>query len=253
SILFDITDHKRTEDRIRYERMRDAVRRMASSFTEDLERLVEDLRYIEALQEYGDEGQGDPQSAMKIRSTKEQVEMLVRTVKEFSAERVSKRTLQDINQVVAARQTILAALLTGKYELVMRRAPEPLKVMVDPGRIESALMNLVLNAREQMQRGGVVTVATGRAVIDADFIRQTGYGRVGMYATVTVSDSGEGIPEAEQERIFEPFFMTKGGWLGNGMGLSTVYDIVKEHEGYIMVTSRPGQGTSFISYFPLVT
>lgn len=253
SILFDITDHKRTEDRTRYERMRDAVRRMASSFTEDLERLVEDLRHVEALQEYGDEGQGDPQSAMKIRSTKEQVEMLVRTVKEFSAERVSKRTLQDINQVVAARQTILAALLTGKYELVMRRAAEPLKVMVDPGRIESALMNLVLNAREQMQRGGVVTVATGRAVIDADFIRQTGYGRVGMYATVTVSDSGEGIPEAEQERIFEPFFMTKGGWLGNGMGLSTVYDIVKEHEGYIMVTSRPKQGTSFITYLPLVT
>jgi PAS domain S-box-containing protein len=253
SILFDVTDHKRTEGRMRYDRMRDAVRRMASYFTENLERLAEDLRQVETLQEYGDEGQGDPQSTMKIRSTRERVEMLVRTVREFSTKRVTNRTLQDINQVVAARQTILVALLTGKYELVVRRAPEPLKVMVDPGRIESALMNLVLNAREQMQRGGVVTIATGHAVIDADFIRQTGYGRVGRYATVTVSDAGEGVSEAEQERIFEPFFMTKSGWLGNGMGLSTVYDIVKEHEGYITITSRPGQGTSFKTYLPLVT
>ncbi len=252
SILFDITEHKRTEGRLRYERMRDAVRRMASYLTGDLERLVEDLRLVAALQEYGGEDRDHPESAMKIKSTREQVEMLVRTVKEFSTERVSKRTLQDINQIVAARRTILAALLTGKYELVMRPAPGPLKVMADPGRIESALMNLVLNAREQMQRGGVVTVATGSAVIDAEFIRKTGYGRVGVYATVTVSDTGEGVTEEEQERIFEPFFMTKGGWQANGMGLSMVYDIVKEHEGYITVTSRPGQGTSFAAYLPLI-
>lgn len=252
SILFDITDHRRTEGRMRYDRVRDAVRRMASYFTEHLEQLMEDLRHVATLQEYGDEGQGNPQSAVKLRSMREQVEMLVRTVKEFSTARVSKRTLQDISQVVASRQRILAALLTGKYELVMRRAPEPLSVLADPGRIESALMNLVLNAREQMQGGGVVTVATGHAMIDADFIRQKGYGRVGKYATVAVSDSGEGIAEAEQERIFEPFFMTKGGWLGNGLGLSTVYDIVKEHEGYITVTSLPGQGTSFKAYLPLV-
>ena len=123
--------------------------------------------------------------------------------------------------------------------------------MADPIKIESALMHLVVNARDRMPRGGVVTVATGRAMIDAGFIRRTGYGRVGTYATVSVSDTGEGMDEAEQERIFEPFFTTRGDWKGNGIGLSVVYDIVKEHAGYITVTSRPGQGSSYMAYLPL--
>ena len=96
-------------------------------------------------------------------------------------------------------------------------------------------------------------MATGRAVIDADFIRRTGYGTVGAYATVSVGDIGEGMDAAEQERIFEPFFTTRGDWKGSGIGLSMVYDIVKEHEGYITVTSRPVEGSIFTLYLPLVS
>lgn len=250
-ILFDVTDHKRTEGKLRAERIRDAVGRMASYLSADLERLAKDLRLIAALQEYGEEGRGYPDSARKITAAAEQAEFLVRTVKEFSTRRESKRSLQELSELVAKRQQILATMLTGKCEFVMRPSSEPLMVKADPIRIESALMNLVLNARDRMQPGGVITVSTGRAVIDADFIRQTGYGRVGMYATVSISDTGERMTAAEQERIFEPFYTAQGGLQGNGMDLSIVYDIVKEHEGYITVTSRPGEGTSCIIYLPL--
>ncbi len=249
-ILFDLTEHKRTEGKLRYERIRSAVARMADTVSRDVEGLIKDLREAAELREEGgDEHRSGP--ARKIKTTIEQAELLVRTLKELGTRHEAKRTLQDINELVGKRKQLLAAMLAGKCELVMRLKSESLMVMADPIKFESMLMNLVLNARDQMPRGGMVTVATGRAVIDPDFIRQNGYGRVGMYAAVSVSDTGEGLTGAEQERIFEPYFTAEGSSKGNGAGLSIVYDIIKEHEGYITVTSRPGKGCSCTAYFPL--
>ena len=253
SILFDITEHKRSEGKLRYDRMRDAVRRMGLYLSR---RHGAGGRgppgYFAALQEFSDDEQGYPESSARIRSTVEHVEMLLRSTKEFCREHVPKRAVQDMGQAVAERKAVLAALLTGKYELVMARSLETLNVMMDSSRMESALMNLVLHSREQMPRGGIVTIAVARAHIDASFIRRTGYGRVGMYAAISVTDSAETMPDNEQEKLFEPFFMTKGVWQGNGLGLSTVYEIAKEHDGYITVAGRPGQGMSYSMYFPLV-
>jgi PAS domain S-box-containing protein len=251
-IFFDITEHKRNEARLRYERIRDAVGRMATYFAGDLEGMVKDIRRVTELHEQGEDGDSSSELAQKIMSSMQQAEILVRMLKEISTRQETKRTLQDISEFVGKRQQILAAILSGKCELVMRSSPEPLKVMADPIKLESALMNLVVNARDQMPSGGVVTVTTGCALIDADFIGITGYGRVGTYATVSVSDTGEGMGAAEQERIFEPFFTTRGGRKESGIGLSMVYDIIKEHEGYITVTSLPGQGSFCMAYIPLV-
>jgi PAS domain S-box-containing protein len=251
-ILFDLTEHKRTEGKLRYEKIRAAVGRMASYLSGDLEGMIKDLRHAVKLPEQGEDIDRHAELVRKVLSTVEQAEVLIRTLKEFSASTETKRTLQDMNAFVDKRQQILASLLTGKYELVMRATFGTLRVMADPIKMERALMNLVAHARDRMPRGGNVTVATGRAVIDADFIRRTGYGKVGAYATVSVGDIGEGLDAAEQERIFEPFFTTRGDWKGSGIGLSMVYDIVKEHEGYITVTSRPVQGSIFTLYLPLV-
>jgi PAS domain S-box-containing protein len=251
-ILFDLTEHKRTEGKLRYEKIRDAVGRMAAYLSGDLEGMIKDIRHVAKLPEHGEDSHHHAELARKVLSTVEQAEVLIRTLKEFSANTATKRTLQDMNDLVDKKQQILASLLTGKYELMMRSSFGSLKVMADPIKMERALMNLVAHARDRMPRGGDVTVATGRAVIDAAFIRRTGYGKVGAYATVSVGDFGECMDAAEQERIFEPFFTTRGDWKGSGIGLSMVYDIVKEHEGYITVTSRPGQGSIFTAYLPLV-
>jgi len=251
-ILFDITEHKRTEGKLRYERIRDAVGRMASYLSADLDRMVINIRRAAELQEYNEDGCHHSELAHKVMSTVKQAEILVRVLKEFSSRQATKRSLQDLNVLVGKREQILAAMLSGKCDLAVRLFPEPLKVMADPIKVESALMNLAVNARDQMPQGGVVTVATSRAVIDADFIRRHGYGQVGAYAYVSVSDTGPGMDAAQQERVFEPFFMTGKDWKGKGIGLSMVYDIIKEQEGYITVTSMPGQGSTYMAYLPLV-
>ncbi len=252
SILFDITIHKQTEGKLRYEQIREAVRRLAWSLVGDLERLSRDLRHSAAIQEYGDEDRGSDEPPAAVRTSAEQAEILIRTLQEFCTDKPSRRTLQDVTRLVASSRPVLAALLPGKYELVIQSCPEPLQVMADPTRIESALMNLVLHARDRMQRGGVVTIATGRAEIDTDVIWRSGYGRVGSYAVISVLDTGEDLTAEEQERLFEPFFLSADAAPGDGMSLAVAYDIIKEHEGYITVSSRPGQGTSYITYLPLV-
>lgn len=252
-ILFDLTEQKRAEGKLRYERIRDAVGRMASYLSADLEGIMKDLRHIAGPPEQGEDGRRHAELARKVLSTVEQTEVLIGTLKEFSASANTKRTLQDLNDLVDTRQQVLASLLTGKHSLVMRPSSGALQVMADPIKMERALMNLVAHGRDQMPRGGDVTVATGRTAIDAEFIRRTGFGRIGEYGAVSVSDTGDGLDAAEQERIFEPFFATRGDWKGSGIGLSMVYDIVKEHEGYITVTSRPGQGSTFAVYLPLIS
>jgi PAS domain S-box-containing protein len=250
-VFFDITEHKRNEARLRYERMRDAVGRMAAYFAGDLEGMVKDLRHISELNDQGEDGEGSSELTQTIVSAMQQAEILVRTLKEISTRQETKRALQDLGEFVAKRQQILAAMLSGRCELVMHSSAEPLPVMADPIKLESALMNLVVNARDQMPRGGVVTVAAGRAAITADFIRRNGFGRVGRYAVISVNDTGEGMGAAEQERIFEPFFTMRGDRKERGIGLSIVYEIIKEHEGYIAVTSLPGQGCTCTAYLPL--
>jgi PAS domain S-box-containing protein len=249
-LLFDLTDHKRTEGKYRYEKIREAVGRMAAYISGDLEAMLRDIRDLE-LPEQVEDGGRHAEFARKVRSMVYQAEVLIRTLKEYSVSPKAKRTLQDMNDFVDRRQQILASLLTGQYKLETRRSSGPLKVMADPIKMERALMDLVAHARDRMPRGGDVTVATGRAVIDADFIRRTGYGTAGAFATVSVADAGEEMDAAEQERIFEPIFMARGAGKGRGIGLFLVYDIIKEHGGYMTVTSRSGQGSIITAYLPL--
>lgn len=251
-ILFDLTEHKRTEGKLRYERIRDAVGRMASHLSGDLEGMVKDLRHAADHQESGDDGHPS-ELARKVLSTVEQAEVLIGILKEFGTSTQTKRSLQDMNDLIDKRRQILASLLTGTYGLVIWLYPDSLKVLVDPIKMERVLMNLVAYARDRMPRGGDVAVATGRASIDGEFIRRNGYGKAGAYAVVSVGDSGESMDAAEQERIFEPFVALRGDWKGSGIGLSLVYDIVKEHGGYITVTNRAEQGSTFTVYLPLVS
>ncbi len=248
-VLFDLTGQKRAEGRMRYERIRDAVAAMASRLSRDLEWMVRDLRDATAEEQGSD--RGGPGLPQRARSAVEQADVLIRTLQEFSGRAQPKRTLQDLNELVSGRKQVLASLLTATHELVLRPAAGPLPVLVDTIRIERALMNLVAHARDVMPQGGAVAVAVDQGAIDASFIQRMGYGTVGSYALVSVSDSGEGMKPAEQERVFEPFFAGTGDWKGSAMGLPLVYDIAKEHEGYITVASAPGRGSTFTLYLPL--
>ena len=126
-------------------------------------------------------------------------------------------------------------------------------VMADKTQMDQILFNLVTNARDAMPKGGTLTVRTEAAEIGGDFIRLHGFGEPGRYVRMTVSDTGTGMDETTRKNIFDPFFTTKEVGKGTGLGLATVYGIVKQHGGYITVDSTPGGGSSFHVYFPAVT
>jgi CheY-like chemotaxis protein len=130
-------------------------------------------------------------------------------------------------------------------------APET-PVNADPGAIEQILMNLVTNAGDAMPAGGRLAIEVGREVVDEEHWRAFGWGRPGEYVTLSVSDTGSGMDEETLRRIFEPFFTTKPVGQGTGLGMSMVYGLMKEHGGFVHVSSEPGRGTIVRAYFPAV-
>jgi len=156
----------------------------------------------------------------------------------------------DLDEVVGGIEKMLRRLIPEDIELATRRARGLRRVRLDPGQLEQALVNLVVNARDAMPGGGRIEIAT------EDVILREGDGRLGpdaspgAYVRLSVRDDGAGMDEATRARCFEPFFTTKGTGQGTGLGLSTVYGIVSQSRGFVHVESAPGAGATFELYFP---
>jgi len=158
----------------------------------------------------------------------------------------------NLDAVIGRVQGLLRRVIGEDVALRMALGAPEAAVLADSGQIEQLLMNLATNARDAMPGGGQLGLETGRARIDDEFIRQHGYGKRGEYLLVTVSDTGQGMDAETRRRAFEPFFTTKEVGRGTGLGLASVYGIVKQHGGFIALDSSPGQGATFRIYLPLV-
>jgi len=158
----------------------------------------------------------------------------------------------DLNSAMVDIGKMLPRLIEEHIDLVMMLDPKVQRVKVDPVQIEQIVINLAVNARDAMPRGGKLVIETSNAELDEFFCQQHAGARAGKFAVLSVSDNGEGMDAQTQAHIFEPFFTTKGKGQGTGLGLATVYGIVKQSEGYIKVESAPGRGTSFHIYLPAV-
>jgi CheY-like chemotaxis protein len=158
----------------------------------------------------------------------------------------------DLNAVVAGMHGMLSRLIPENIELVEIPGQDLGTVKVDPGQIELVILNLVLNARDAMPRGGPLTIETRNIDLDESYTRNHVQSKPGPHVVVAVSDAGIGMDAETQKHIFEPFFTTKERGKGTGLGLSTAYGIVKQSEGSIWVYSEPGRGTTFKIYLPRV-
>ncbi len=187
----------------------------------------------------------------RIFTACERATALTQGILAYSRRQVSKPAPVKLNQIIGNMHKLLGRLVPENIDFSISLAETDLTIMADPGQIEQVLMNLVTNAIDAMPGGGELAIRTELAP-DREFTNGDGQGKPGDYAILRIADNGIGMEAKTMERIFEPFFTTKEVGKGTGLGLATVYGIVRQHEGFIDVSSKPGQGALFSVYLPLI-
>jgi CheY-like chemotaxis protein len=168
----------------------------------------------------------------------------------FSRKQIMIKRTQNLNSIVANVGKLLTNLIGEDIQLKINLNDDPLPVFADSGQIEQVLLNMSTNARDAMPHGGMLAITTKLENIDEHFVKAHGFCEPGMYAVITVSDTGKCMDAETRKKIFEPFFTTKETGKGTGLGLAMVYGIIKQHNGYINVYSEPEFGTTFQMFIP---
>lgn len=248
----DITERKKLEEQFRQAQKMEAVGQLAGGIAHDFNNI------LTALIGYGNllimkKGNDDlvRSYADHMLTLSEKAASLTQGLLAFSRKQVMNPQPTDMNDLISHIEKILKRLIGEDIEIVVSLTAEPLVVRADSTQIEHVLMNLATNARDAMPGGGRLAISTEAAVIGREFVDSHGYGSPGRYAMVVFSDTGAGMPEEVLKKVFEPFFTTKDVDKGTGLGLSMVYGIVKQHNGFIDLSSRPGAGTTFKIYIPI--
>jgi len=187
----------------------------------------------------------------EIKIAGERGASLTRQLLAFSRKQIIRMEILDLNKLLTDIKKMLRRLIGEDIELVMIQEPSLWRVEVDPGQFDQVIMNLAVNAKDAMPMGGKLIVKTANVDLDGYFFKEYGVEEhAGPYVMLSLSDTGSGMDKETQERIFEPFFTTKETGRGTGLGLSTVYGIVKQSNGFIWTYSEPGKGTTFKIYLP---
>lgn len=258
-VAVDITERKHTEEerqRLReqlyHTQKMDSIGNFAGSVAHDFNNtLMTIVGYGNLLL---DELKNNPSAINYIQTilkTAMRAADLTKGLLTFSRKQPYILNVVDINKTIQYTTDILRRLLREDTQIVTKLTGKNCLVMADGGQLEQVIMNLAVNARDAMPKGGILTFRTEVVEINDTFIRLYGFGSTGSYALIVVSDTGIGMDEITKARIFEPFFTTKEVGKGTGLGLTIVYGIIKQHKGYLDVESKPGKGTIFSIYLPL--
>jgi len=247
----DVTERVQLEQQLRQAQKMEAVGRLAGGIAHDFNNILTAITgYADLLLE--DLSPADPrrQDADEVRKAAERAAGLTRQLLAFSRQQVLQPSVIDVNSLVGDLQKMLGRLLGEDVDLGTRLDPTAGRVKADPGQLEQVLMNLAVNARDAMPHGGKLTLETANAQLDDTYAADHYPARPGPYVRIAVTDTGTGMTEETQAHMFEPFFTTKEKGKGTGLGLATVYGIVKQSGGFIWVYSEVGHGSTFKIYLP---
>jgi PAS domain S-box-containing protein len=249
----DVTDRRRMERQLLQSQKMEAVGRLAGGIAHDFNNI------LTVISGYGDLLLGSTAGDRQIRHCAENIvdasrraAALTRQLLAFSRTQVLELRVLDLNQVVRNLVAMLDRIIGANVKLSLELAPAPGRVRADQSQIEQVIVNLIVNGRDAVAGRGQLTIRTADAALDEDYARAHPGAKPGRYVMLCVGDTGAGMDAATRAHIFEPFFTTKQPGVGTGLGLATVYGIVKQCSGYIWVDSEPGAGSTFRVYLPRV-
>jgi two-component system, cell cycle sensor histidine kinase and response regulator CckA len=249
----DITEHKRLEEQLRHAVKMEAIGRLAGGVAHDFNNLLTAIMgYCGMLMKQLPPEGSHVQKLAQINLASERAASLTQQLLAFSRKQVLRMRVVDVNKIISNIGEMLRRLIGEHIELVTFLDPEVAQVRADHGQIEQIIMNLAINARDAMPQGGRLIIETASVILDAGYAKFHLEVNAGSYVLISVSDNGLGMEPDTRSRVFEPFFTTKEKGRGTGLGLSTVYGIVKQHGGHIAVYSEPGVGSAFKVYLPRV-
>ena len=252
-VMNDITERKNMEEQLRQSQKMEAVGTLAGGVAHDFNNLLTVIvgnAQLALMNVIKDESLRN--EIEEIKKAGEKAASLTRQLLAFSRKQVIKPEVIDLNKVVNETEKMLKRTIGENIEFLTVLKPELWKAYANFGQIDQIIMNMVINARDAMPQGGKLIIETANADLDKNYFREHGIKgkKPGHYVVLAVSDTGSGMDKETQEHIFEPFFTTKEVGQGTGLGLSTIYGIVKQNNGFVWVYSEPGQGSTFKVYLP---
>jgi len=253
AIIRDITERKQLEEQLRQAQKMEAIGRLAGGVSHDFNNLLTVITgYSDLLML--DIAKNDPmvQFIKEIKKAAVRAESLTRQLLAFSRKQVTQPIVLNINNLIENMKKMLGRLIGEHIELITSLDPETGHIKADQGQIEQVVMNLTINARDAIPQGGKITIELQNMNFKKSFTSEGMEIKAGFYIMLTISDTGIGMDKKTQNHIFEPFFTTKKVGEGTGLGLSTVYGIVQQNNGYMTVQSELGMGSVFQIYFPCV-
>lgn len=254
----DITERKQAEqllqqrdEQLRQAQKMEAVGRLSGGIAHDFNNLLGVIiGYTESIEEHLLPSDPLRKSAEEIRKAGQRAASLTQQLLAFSRQQVLQQQILDLNALVSDMGKMLRRLIGTHIEFTTKLAPQLGHVKADQSQIEQVIVNLVVNARDAMPEGGKLFISTSTLDVDENLVGSLPFLNPGPYVLLTVTDTGIGMDASTQRHIFEPFFTTKGPGKGTGLGLATVYGVVKQSGGGVAVDSKPGQGATFKIFLP---
>lgn len=249
--VHDITQRLDLETQLRQSQKMDAIGQLAAGVAHDFNNILTIIQGHSALlSAVASRDADEAESVAEIAAAAGRAAKLTRQLLAFSRKQVMRAQVVDLNEIVTESAKMLQRLVGETIEIQIEASPTKALANVDSGMIEQIILNLAVNSRDAMPSGGTLRVSVGRVLVDQEEVELNPESAAGAFVSLSVQDTGHGMDAATRARAFEPFFTTKEVGMGTGLGLATVYGIVRQHRGWIELDSEPDRGTTFRIYLP---